>query len=314
MREMRPLPKHVLAIMHVFPGEAEPMDVLRTVVSALAMYKDVDLQEEDSLFLHYAQSLTARMPSIVAGLDRLRHDSPVISPRADLGRGANFLYMLTGREPDPLDAQDLETYMVMMADHGMNPSTFSARVTASTLSSNIASITTALGSLMGPLHGGAVSAGMRQLLEIGRPENVEDWVEERLTKQERIAGFGHRVYKVEDPRAAHLRQMTAEITQRKGDDRWFQVALGLEKQVLQHPYFRHRSLYTNVDYYAGLLLYTLGIPMDLCTPVFSCARIAGMLAHVREQRANNRLIRPRSRYVGPGRQKWVPLEQRGSAD
>jgi citrate synthase len=269
-----------------------------------------DYLSNGHLVLCQAVSLTAKLPTIVSSFDRLRHHLPPIEPTQDLGHAANFLYMLTGREPDPLDAKALETYLIMLADHGMNPSTFSARVTTSTLGDIYSAVVTALGTLKGPLHGGATEASMQQLEEIGTPGNVDAWLEKRMRDGKRIMGFGHRVYKIEDPRATVLRRLASKVCERNDDGRWFEIAVRLEERVLAEPYFQDRSLYTNVDFYTGPLLTALGIPKDLLTLVFAVARISGWTAHVLEQRENNRLIRPRARYCGPGMRSWSSLAKR----
>jgi citrate synthase len=218
--------------------------------------------------------------------------------------------MLTGQEPDEVSARALETYLILLADHGMNASTFSARVTASTLGDVYSAIVTALGTLKGPLHGGANEAAMRQFIEIGRVEDVDAWFEARVAAGGRVMGFGHRVYRVEDPRSVILRELARQVTEQNGDSRWYDIAARLEKRVLDHPYFRERRIYPNVDYYSGPLLYALGIPVDLFTPMFAVARAAGWTAHMLEQQQNNRLIRPRAKYAGPVDRPWNELAER----
>lgn len=311
LRENRPLPKPVWGIMHVLPGESEPMEALRTVASTLSMFDPCsDYLHNGHLNMCRVVSLTAKFPTILASFDRLRRDLPPIEPRADLGHGANLLWMLTGQEPDPDDARALELYSVLLADHGMNASTFSARVTTSTLGDIYSATVTALGTLKGPLHGGATEAGMKQLMEIGGPENVDRWVKERLDAGKRIMGFGHRVYRVEDPRAAILRQLSQEVAERKGKTHWHDTALRLEERVLDQPYFKERNIQINVDLYTGPLLASLGLAADLFTPMFAVGRIAGWTAHMLEQHANNRLIRPRAVYQGPRDLSWVELADR----
>lgn len=311
LRENRALPKHVWGIMHVLPEAATPMEALRTVASTLSMFDRACVHaEEGGSSLCRAVSLTGKLPTIVASFDRLRRNRPPIEPRTDLGHAANFMYMLTGQEPDPVSAQALETYLVLLADHGMNASTFSARVTASTLGDVFSSIVTALGTLKGPLHGGANEAAMRQLMEIGSPENVDRWFENQIATKGRLMGFGHRVYRVEDPRATILRDLSLRVAERSGQRKWHTIAERLEERVLNHPYFRDRRIFTNVDYYSAPLLYALGIPVDQFTPMFAIARVAGWTAHMLEQQQNNRLIRPRATYVGPTDEGWMSIEGR----
>lgn len=311
LRANRHLPKTVWGIMHSLPERATPMEALRTVASTLSMFDHSCVhQEEGGSSLCRAVSITAKLPTIVASFDRLRRDRPPIEPRNDLSHAANFLYMLSGEEPDPQAAQALETYFVLLADHGMNASTFSARVTASTLGDVYSSVVTALGTLKGPLHGGASQAAMEQLLEIGSVEEVDAWFERKMAAKQRLFGFGHRVYKVEDPRATILRRLARQAAEGTGNTRWYDIAARLEERVLAHPYFQERRIYTNVDFYTAPLLYALGIPVDQFVPMFAIARIAGWTAHMLEQQHHNRLIRPRAYYAGPRDLEWRGMEQR----
>jgi citrate synthase len=311
LRANRHLPKVVWGIMHSLPEQATPMEALRTVASTLSMFDRSCVHEvEGGSSLCRSVSLTAKLPTIVASFNRLRCDHPPIEPSIDLGHAANLLYMLTGEEPDPMDAAALETYFVLLADHGMNASTFSARVTASTLGDVFSSVVTALGTLKGPLHGGASQRSMEQVLEIGSVENVDAWFDQRVAAKQRIFGFGHRVYKTEDPRATILRRLSRQVAERTGNTRWFDISSRLEEKLLNHPYFQERRIYANVDFYTGPLLYALGIPLDLFIPMFAIARIAGWTAHIREQQKNNRLIRPRAYYAGPQNQLWAEMSDR----
>jgi citrate synthase len=311
LRDNRRLPKVVWGIMHSLPPQATPMEALRTIASTLSMFDRACVHEEiGGSSLCRAVSLTAKLPTITASFDRLRRDHPPIEPRADLNHAASFLYMLSGEEPDPVSAHALETYFVLLADHGMNASTFSARVTASTLGDVYSSVVTALGTLKGPLHGGASQRAMEQLLEIGSVEEVDAWFEHKMKTKERLFGFGHRVYKAEDPRATILRRMARDVAERSGNTRWYDIAARLEERVLAHPYFQERRLYTNVDYFTAPLLFALDIPIDLFIPMFAIARIAGWTAHMLEQQQNNRLIRPRAYYAGPRDLAWSDMGER----
>jgi citrate synthase len=311
LRSNRRLPKVVWGIMHSLPPQATPMEALRTIASTLSMFDRSCVHEElGGSSLCRAVSLTAKLPTIVASFDRLRRDHPPIEPRADLDHAANFLYMLNGEEPDPKAAHALETYFVLLADHGMNASTFSARVTASTLGDVYSAVVTALGTLKGPLHGGASQASMEQLLEIGNVKDTDAWFEKKMQAKERLFGFGHRVYKAEDPRAIILRKLARQAAEGTGNTRWYDIAARLEELVLAHPYFQERRLFTNVDFYTAPLLYALGIPIDLFIPMFAIARIAGWTAHMLEQQHNNRLIRPRAYYAGPRDRAWSEMERR----
>ena len=311
LRANRRLPKVVWGIMHSLPEQATPMEALRTVTSTLSMFDRSCIHEvEGGSSLCRAVSLTAKLPTIIASFDRLRRDHPPIEPRVDLSHAANLLYMLSGHEPDPEVADALETYFVLLADHGMNASTFSARVTASTLGDVFSSVVTALGTLKGPLHGGASQRSMEQLLEIGSTEKVDEWFDQKIAAKQRIFGFGHRVYKTEDPRATILRELSRQVAERSGNTKWFDISCRLEERVLNHPYFQERRIYANVDFYTGPLLYALDIPLDLFIPMFAIARIAGWTAHMLEQQKNNRLIRPRAYYAGPRDQVWNEIAGR----
>jgi citrate synthase len=308
LRANRRLPKVVWGIMHSLPEQATPMEALRTVASTLSMFDRSCVHEvEGGSSLCRAVSLTAKLPTIVASFDRLRRDRPPIEPRTDLSHAANFLYMMSGEEPDPVSADALETYFVLLADHGMNASTFSARVTASTLGDVYSSVVTALGTLKGPLHGGASQKSMEQLLDIGSVENVDEWFEETVAAKRRIFGFGHRVYKAEDPRATILRSLARDVAERSGTTKWYDISARLEERALADPYFRERRIYANVDFYTAPLLSALDIPIDLFIPMFAVARVSGWTAHMLEQQQNNRLIRPRAYYAGPRDQVWSDM-------
>jgi citrate synthase len=311
LRENRALPKPVWGIMHVLPDHATPMEALRTVASTLSMFDSACSHEEvGGSSLCRAVSLTGKLPTIVASFDRLRRNKPPIEPNPELGHGENFVYMLTGEIPGEVKARAIETYLILLADHGMNASTFSARVTSSTLGDVYSATVTALGTLKGPLHGGANEAAMKQFIEIGSIENVDDWFNHKMATKGRIMGMGHRVYKVEDPRSIILRKLAKEITQSTRRTKWYDIAAKLEERALEHPYFKERGIYPNVDYYSGPLLDALDIPIDLFTPMFAISRVAGWTAHMLEQQQNNRLIRPRAFYDGPVNQVWINFHER----
>jgi citrate synthase len=311
LRGNRRLPRVVWGIMHSLPEQATPMEALRTVASTLSMFDRACVHEEEGgSSLCRSVSLTAKLPTIIASFDRLRRERPPIEPRHDLGHASNFLYMLSGVEPEASSAAALETYFVLLADHGMNASTFSARVTASTLGDVYSAVVTALGTLKGPLHGGASQRSMEQLLEIGSVENVDPWFDGQMAAKHRLFGFGHRVYKTEDPRATILRSLARQAAVGTGNTRWYDIAARLEERVLGHPYFQERRIYTNVDFYTAPLLFALDIPVDLFIPMFAVARIAGWTAHVLEQQHYNRLIRPRAFYAGPRDRAWTEMAER----
>jgi len=301
----REVPPEVIELMRMFPRSAVPMDALRTAISALAFY-DPD-QGHNSLEANQRKALrvTAQMATLVAAFDRIRNGRELLKSKKDLSHAANFLYLLNGKEPNEVEARALDIALILHADHEFNASTFAARVTAATLSDMYADITSAMGTLAGPLHGGANEQVMRMLLEAGTPEGAEKYVRDALAAKKKIMGFGHRVYTTEDPRATHLRRMSREIGERQGNTKWFEMSRCVEELVK-----REKKLNANVDFYSASTYYMLGIPIDLFTPVFAISRISGWTAHVLEQYANNRLIRPRAEYTGEEHQDYVPIDRR----
>jgi citrate synthase len=299
------LPGEVLEMMRRFPKEAEPMDALRTAVSALAFYDPQarDLSREGAL--RTATKLTAQFPVLVAAIDRLRNGKEPVAPKPGLNLAANFLYMLKGEMPSEREARIFDVALILHADHELNASTFTGRVVAGTLADMYGSITAAIAALSGPLHGGANTNVMKMLLEIGNPDKAEEWMMNALAQKKKVMGFGHRVYRTEDPRAVHLRRFSQEMGAARGETRWFEI---LEK--LREVMFREKGLYPNVDYYSGSAYYLMGIPLDLFTPIFAVSRISGWTGHILEQYANNRLIRPRAEYTGERDLKYVPIEER----
>ncbi len=311
LTEHMTLAPEIVTMLKGFPHDATPMAVLRTAVSALGLWdKDADnnAQEHNR---RKALFITAQAPAIVAAWERLRHDQEIIAPRTDLGFSANFLYMLRGTEPNAKEVAVIDAYMVLLSEHGMNASTFSARVTTSTLSDMYSAITTALGTLKGAAHGGANEEAMRMFFEIGSPDNVQTWFDENVkTGKKRIMGFGHRVYKALDPRAAVLNAKAHDAAAETGNTQWYDLANKLDVLARADDDFIKKNLYANVDYYSAVALYSIGFPMDLFTPLFGIARMPGWTAHIIEQWADNRLIRPDVDYIGPRDQKYVPIAQR----
>jgi citrate synthase len=304
----RPLPDAILRLMRTLPA-GDGMDALRTLTSAIAHYEAEPGGTVAQARARTAVRLTAQVASLVATWGRLSAGGGPIAPDPALSHAANFLYMLTGRRPDAVETRALDVALVLHADHELNASTFAGRVTAATLSDLHSAVVAAIGTLKGPLHGGANADVMRLLLEIGA-ESTDDRVEEqiraRLARKEKIPGFGHRVYRTEDPRATHLRRMSQEIGRRAGNTRWFEMSQRIEAIVKAE-----KKLYANVDFYSASTYYMLGIPIDLFTPIFAVSRISGWTAHFLEQYANNRLIRPRAEYIGPEYpQRFVSLEER----
>jgi 2-methylcitrate synthase len=304
----RPLPEAVMRVMRSLPP-GDGMDALRTLTSLLAHY-DPDVND-NSPQANYRKAvrLTAQLGSLVATLGRVNAGGGPMSPDPVLGHAANFLYMLTGERPSGLATRAFDVALILHADHELNASTFAARVAAATLTDLHSAIVGAIGTLKGPLHGGANADVMRLLLELGKdvpPEKVDEAIRARLARKEKIPGFGHRVYHTEDPRATHLRQMSRDLGQRAGEPQWFEMSQRIEALVKGE-----KKLYPNVDFYSASTYHALGIPIELFTPIFAVSRISGWTAHVLEQYANNRLIRPRAEYIGPDYpQRYVPVDNR----
>ncbi len=304
----RPVAEPILRFMKQLPS-SDGMDSLRTLTSILGQYDPEAGDNSQAANYRKAVRLTAQMASLVATYGRLQAGGGPIQPDPALGHAANFLYMLTGERPNALATRAFDVALVLHADHELNASTFAARVAAATLTDLYSAIVGAIGTLKGPLHGGANADVMRLLIEIGEtatPERIDDAVRSRLARKVKIPGFGHRVYRTEDPRATHLRKMSKELGERKGNTRWFDMSQRIEALVTGE-----KKLYPNVDFYSASTYYTLGIPIDLFTPIFAVSRVSGWTAHCLEQYANNRLIRPRTDYIGPQYpQTFVPLDKR----
>jgi len=294
------LPKVVQRIIKEAPLTANPMNVLRTAVSA-SVFVDPDKGDDSAAAEHRkAIRLIAQLPTMVALFQRLRDGQRPLAPRRGLNLAANYLYMMSGALPDPEAAKALDVALILHADHELNASTFAARVIAATLADMHGSVTGALAALAGPLHGGANTEVMKMLLEIGTPDRAEAWVRGALAQKQKIMGFGHRVYRTEDPRAAHLRRMSEELGRKAGQPHWFAI-----QQIIEAVMQREKGLYCNVDFYSGSMYYVMGIPLDLYTPIFAISRVSGWCAHVLEQHADNRLIRPRAEYVGQMNRTWI---------
>ena len=304
--QARALPEPVLKMIQAFPSDALPMDVLRSAVSVLGLYDPDSKDHSAEANVRKSVRLTAQIGTIVAAVGRLHAGKAPVPPDPGLGHAANFLYMLWGKRADPESVRAVDIALVLHADHELNASTFSGRVTAATLADMHSAITSAIGTLKGPLHGGANEAVMRLLLKIGQPAQAVSTVEAMLKAKQKVPGFGHRVYKTEDPRATHLRRMSETLGRQHGQPQWFAMSRDIEQYVQ-----REKHLYANVDFYSASTYYVLGIPIELFTPVFAVSRISGWSAHVLEQYADNRLIRPRAEYVGPRNRTFVPLEKRG---
>jgi citrate synthase len=304
--EQRPLPTHVVEVIRDLSATAEPMDALRTGVSALGAVAGGQFDAVPDL--DEAIALTAKFPGILAAFYRLRQGLEPVVPRIEHNTAQSYLFQLFDREPEERHWRPLEVYLTLLADHGMNASTFTARVIASTGSDLCSAITGAIGALKGPLHGGAPAKVLDMLEDIGSAENVDRWLTEALDRGDRLMGFGHRVYKAEDPRAEILRGMAAEAS----TPEFFELSRRTEERALAmlHERKPNRRLYTNVEFYSAAVLSAVGLPGDMFTPTFAVSRVTGWTAHVLEQVANNRLIRPQSAFVGPMDKKFVAIEQR----
>jgi citrate synthase len=307
LAKRRALPEPLVRILREVPRTATPMDVLRTAVSALALFDATAKDISPEANLEKSKRLTAVFPTILATSFRLTQGNEPIAPRADLNTAANFLYMFSGKEPDPQAARVLDAALVLHADHGMNASTFAAIVTAATLADMYGAITSAIATLKGPLHGGANEGVIANLIEIGEMDKIEPWVAQKLARHEKIMGFGHAVYKTNDPRAIDLKRIAKEAGERAGSTKWVDMTARMEKAV-----WDQRKLYANVDLYSASAYYTLGIPPTYFTPVFAMSRITGWCAHLIEQYANNKLIRPGENYVGARAVRYVPLADRST--
>ena len=300
--DARVLPKEIQDVISNLAGKTSPMSTLRTVVSALGHYeKNVPLSE----LAPKALRLVGQIATAVAMIHRLREGLPVIEANPEKSHAEDFLHMLNGKEPSTTEIKALDLYLILLADHGFNASTFSARVTAGTLANLHAAITSAVGTLSGPLHGGANEKAMDMIIDVGEVKNADKYIENVFAKKQKIMGFGHRVYKVDDARKPHLKKMAQKLWLERDDTALFEVAEEIEKQVKAR-----KPIITNVDFYSAPLLYGLDIPTDLFTPLFAMSRVAGWTSHVLEQYKNNRLIRPRARYVGPIDRTFRPIEQR----
>lgn len=307
LRHDRDLPEGVIDFIRSAPKSAGPMDVLRTAVSMLGLYDDEqDIEgEAESANRRRAISITAKVGVIAAYFHRARQGLELPPIRKDLGEAAHFLYLLTGEDPSPEASETLDVAFVLHADHGMNASTFSARVVVATLTDVYSAVTAAIGALKGPLHGGANEGVIHMLQEIGSEECVDEWVEEQLAQKKKIMGIGHRVYKVLDPRAPHLRAMAAKLCEKLGEPKWIRMSERIAEIMKER-----KGLNANVDFYSATVYHSLGIPTDLFTPIFAISRAAGWTAQVLEQLDDNRLYRPLTLYTGQHDLKITPIDER----
>jgi citrate synthase len=305
-------------------AKAHPMFAIEAAVAAEGAFDEDNLKlaealrvgrykaEEKELAYRVAEKLVAKMPTIVAYHYRFSRGLDIVKPRRDLSHATNFLYMMFGREPDPLAARGIDLYLILHADHEVPASTFTAHIVASTLSDMYSAVVAAVGALKGPLHGGANEMAVRSYLEIGDPSKVKEFVE-AATKPggPKIMGVGHRVYKTYDPRAKILKEFSQDYVSKYGDPKnLYAIASAIEQEILNHPYFQQRKLYPNVDFWSGIVFYYMGIPYEYFTPIFAMSRVVGWVAHILEYWENNRIFRPRACYIGPHDLQYVPIEMR----
>jgi citrate synthase len=307
LRKLRPIAPPLIQLLEQLPKQSNFMDVLRTCVSVESHFDpDVEAEPTDhAANVRKAERMVAQMPTSIAHHQRILQGLPLVPPRDDLDHAANFLYMVHGKTPSKTMRDAFDLSLVLYTEHELNASTFSARVTVSTYSDIYSGVVAAIGTLKGPLHGGANEEAMKVLERVGAPENAETWIKEALARKERIMGFGHRVYKTGDPRAAILKPYCVALAKDVNDDRWERIAEPIEKAVT-----REKKMMPNVDWPSARLYHYLGLPVDMYTPIFAMARVAGWAAHIVEQLDHNRLMRPRARYIGPPNRKVKAIDDR----
>jgi citrate synthase len=301
----RRLPPKLVTMLRALPKRTTPMEVVRTGVSALSAFDPDAADNSRDATIRKAVRLTAQIPTLVAAWERLRRGKALVAPNPRLSLAANFLYMMSGKKPTDLATKTFDVALILHADHEFNASTFAARVTAATLSDLHSAITSAIGALKGPLHGGANEQVMLMVDRIGSPDRAEAWIRKALADKARVMGFGHRVYRVEDPRAKHLRRLATELGHQIGNDSYVKILNTVARVVTDD-----KKIYPNVDLYSGAAYAAMGISTDQFTPIFAISRMAGWAAHVLEQHGNNRLIRPRAEYTGATRAQYVPIDRR----
>ena len=299
------IPAEIVAGMKYMPKDADPMDVLRTCVSALDFYDKDGHGTDREAAMKSAIKLTGQIGTIAAAWDRIRNGKDIVSPDSSLSIAENFLYMLRGTKPDADEARMFDVCLILHADHELNASTFTTRVVAGTLADMYGCVTAGIAALAGPLHGGANTAVMKMLLEIGDVDKVDSWLETALEEKRKIMGIGHAVYKTEDPRATWLRRYSKQMAEKSGESKWFDMSQKIEKLMLEK-----KGMHPNVDFYSASTYYLMGIALDMYTPIFAVSRISGWTGHILEQYANNKLIRPRAEYIGQRDLKYTPVGDR----
>ena len=305
IRENYDVPSQILQAMQYFPTDAEPMDVLRTCVSALDFFDKDGHGTDRENAMKSAVKLTGQMGTIAAAWDRIRNGNQPVTPDKSRSIADNFLYMLRGEPADADEVRMFDVCLILHADHELNASTFTTRVVAGTLADMYGAVTAGIAALAGPLHGGANTNVMKMLIEIDDVSKIDAWVDDALESKKKIMGIGHAVYKTEDPRATWLRRYSKAMAEKKGEAQWFEMSQRIEQVMLEK-----KGMYPNVDFYSASTYYLMGIPLDLFTPIFAVSRIAGWTGHILEQYSNNKLIRPRAEYIGKRDQKYTPIDGR----
>lgn len=299
------IPAEIISMMKTFPKDANPMDVLRTSVSALGFYDAEGHKTDRDAAVKTAVKLTGQLGTLVAAWERIRSGNEVVAPDSSLSIAENFLYMMRGEKPSADEAHIFDVALILHADHELNASTFTTRVVAGTLADLYGAVTAGCAALAGPLHGGANTNVMKMLIEIGDLDKVDAWVDEALATKRKIMGIGHAVYKTEDPRATWLRKFSRQLGEKAGNLKWFEMSQRIEK--IMHD---KKGMFPNVDFYSASAYYLMNIPLDQYTPIFAVSRISGWTGHVLEQYSNNKLIRPRAEYIGARDLKYVPIAER----
>ena len=299
------VPDQILEMMETIPKDANPMDVLRTAVSALGFYDKDGHGTDRETAVRTAVKLTAQIGTLVAAWERIRSNKVIVAPDSSLSIAENFLYMFTGEKPEAEEARMFDIALILHADHELNASTFTTRVIAGTLADIYGAVTGGVAALAGPLHGGANTNVMKMLKEIGSEDKVDEWLDKALEEKRKIMGIGHAVYKTEDPRATWLRKFSQQLGEKRGEMKWFNMSQKIEKAMLDK-----KGMYPNVDFYSASAYYLMDIPLDQYTPIFAVSRISGWTGHILEQYGNNKLIRPRAEYIGERDLKYTPIEER----
>jgi citrate synthase len=310
MRDGRGIVAPIRQMIRSFPLGAHPMELLQSVISYLSSYVEHKIQHSAYCNCRDTLHQIAQLPTVIAAYQRFKDAKPFVEPRADLSHGANFLYMIRGTEPEEYEGNIMDTALLLHAEHGFNASTFTARVVASTLSTCYCSISAAIGALFGSLHGGANEKVLSMVEEIGSGDKAEAWVENALEKKQKVMGMGHRVYKAKDPRAIIMEDFLKELSEKKGDSRYYDILKEVERVFRDRMEEKGKPIYPNVDFFSGAVYTMLGIPKILFTPIFAMARASGWLAHILEQRQDNRIYRPTSIYHGPEGKTFVPISAR----